>query len=287
MSELRERMIHEMQMRGFAPRTHQTYLGVVRALAKYYRIPPDQLTIPHLDRYFEHLVTERHLSPSSVYLQLNALRFFYIEVLKWPDMALNVAMPKKKQRIPALLTRAQVSALIGACDKPLERMMLLVCYGCGLRLGELVSLKVSDIDSERGTLRVCQGKGAKDRLVPLGKTLIGQLRAYWCMFRPDDWLFAGRDPGTHVCQTRIQKTFTALKKRVGITQAGGIHSLRHAYATHQLEAGMSIHRLQRAMGHTSIHTTMRYIHWLPSDQNTRGDQDLVARLEVGLESGHE
>jgi integrase len=159
-------------------------------------------------------------------------------------------------------------------------MLLTLCYGCGLRLGERVSLKVRDIDGERRRLRVEQGKGAKDRLVPLSDTRLAQLRAYWRLFRPSDWLFPGRTLAERLTETSVQKAFTQAKARAGIKKIGGIHSWRHAYATHQLEAGLPVHRLQRLLGHQAIHSTLRYVHWVPDYHEGRGAHDLIAALEV-------
>jgi integrase len=159
--------------------------------------------------------------------------------------------------------------------------MLTLCYGCGLRLSELVGLKVRDIDGERRLLRVEQGKGAKDRLVPLPETLLLQLRVYWRQYRPREWLFPGFSRRQPLSGTTIQKVFTQTKAQAGIKKIGGIHGLRHAYATHQLEAGLPVHRLQRLLGHDCIQSTLRYVHWVPDYREGQGAHDLVAALEVG------
>jgi len=179
MTPLRTKMIKAMQVRGFSVRTHESYLRAVTDLARYYHRAPDQLGIEDIRRYFEYLATERSLSGASCRLFLHGIRFLYLQVLDWPAFAVSIPMPKKAQRIPELLTRSEVGRILTACTHPKHRMMLTLCYGCGLRLSELVSLRVRDIDGERQLLRVDQGKGAKDRLVPLSDTLLEQLRAYW------------------------------------------------------------------------------------------------------------
>jgi len=279
MTPLRQRMIKAMQMRGFSPRTHASYLLAVRGLAKYTRRSPDRLQREDLRGYFEHLVTERKLAPASVRLSYNGIRFLYLRVLAWPALDLEVALPKRPQRIPGLLTRAEVAAILGTCEDPRYRTMLTLCYGCGLRLSEVLALRVADIDGERKLLRITQGKGAKDRLVPLSPTLLAQLRAYWRLYRPEDWLFAGRG-GEPLCPTSLQRAFTQAKRQAGVAKVGGIHGLRHAYATHQLEAGLPVERLQRLMGHQSIQTTQRYVHWVPDAREGDGELDLIARLGV-------
>jgi integrase/recombinase XerD len=282
MSPLRQSMITAMQMHGFSPRTHESYLAAVYDLAKFTRRSPDTLSHADLARYFEHLVVERGLAPASVRLSYNGIRFLYLQVLGWPTVNLEVALPKRPQRIPELLTRGAVGAILAACDDPRYRMMLTVCYGCGLRLSEVLALRVKDIDGERRLLRIVQGKGAKDRLVPLSPTLLDELRGYWRLYRPGDGLFTGRG-GMPLSPTALQKAFTAAKHRAGVTTVGGIHGLRHAYATHQLAGGLAVERLQRLMGHRSIQTTLRYVHWLPSASEGEGTLDLIAQL--GAEHG--
>jgi len=278
MTPLRERMIKAMRMHGFSPRTHESYLAAVSGLARFTRRSPDTLTQGDLQRYFEHLTLERQLAPASVRLAYNGIRFLYLQVLAWPAVDLEVTLPKRPQRIPALLTRGEVAAILDACDKPRYRTMLTLCYGCGLRLSEVLALRVGDIDGERRLLRIEQGKGAKDRLVPLSPTLLEALRAYWRLYRPREWLFSGRC-GEALSPTALQKAYTRAKRQAGITKPGGIHALRHAYATHQLAAGLNVERLQRLMGHSSIQTTLRYVHWLPSAREGEGALDLIAQLE--------
>jgi integrase/recombinase XerD len=277
MTPLRQRMIAAMDMRGFSPRTHESYLDAVRDLAKFTRRSPDTLEHSDLARYFEHLVRERQLAPASVRLYYCGIRFLYLQVLAWPAVELEVALPKRPQRIPELLTRAEVASVLNACADPRYRAMLAVAYGCGLRLSEILALRVKDLDGERKLLRVEQGKGAQDRLVPLSPTLLEELRAYWRLYRPQERLFAGRG-GEPLCATGLQRAYTLAKRAAGVTKDGGIHSLRHAYATHQLAAGLPVERLQRLMGHRRIQTTLRYFHWLPSDGEGEGARDLLANL---------
>ncbi len=281
MTPLRAKMIKAMQVRGFSPRTHRSYLSAVTDLARYTHRCPDELEVSDLSAYFEYLATERHLSGASCRLFLNGIRFLYLQVLEWPSFDVEIAIPKKPQRIPELLTRSEVRRILGACSNPKHRMMLELCYGCGVRVSELVSVRVSHIDSERHLLRVEQGKGAKDRLVPLSDTLVQKLRQYWRLYRPFECLFPGRTLARALGITSAQKAFTRAKVQAGINKVGGIHSLRHAYATHQLEAGLPVHRLQRLLGHQDLHSTLRYVHWVPDYREGTGEHDLIAALEVG------
>ncbi|MFQ5645119.1 MAG: tyrosine-type recombinase/integrase [Thiogranum sp.] len=279
-------MIDAMQVRGFSARTHQSYLAAVSALAQYYQRSPEQLSVPELQAYFLYLVKERGLSGASCRLYLNAIRFLYLQVLQWAAFDVRLQVPKKAQRIPELLTRAEVAQLVSAPANLKHRTLLLTCYGCGLRVSELVALKVRHIDSERHLLRVEQGKGAKDRQVILSAALLQKLRDYWRHYHPGDWLFPGRDPRTPLGIATAQKVFTAAKRRTGIDKIGGIHSLRHAYATHQLQAGLPVHQLQRLLGHQNLQSTLRYVHWVPGYHEGRSGTDLIAALEVDHDRCH-
>jgi len=161
-------------------------------------------------------------------------------------------------------------------------MMLLVCYGCGLRVSELVAIKVHHVDGERQLLRVEQGKGAKDRMVVISPVLLNHLRDYWRWCRPSHWLFPNNHhPKQHLCLTTIQKVFKISKDQAGIQKKGGIHSLRHAYATHQLENGLPVNELQRQLGHKDLHSTLHYIHWVPNYHRGKvAYSDLIGQLAV-------
>lgn len=280
MTPLRQKMITAMQMRGFSPRTHKSYLAAVTDLARYTGRSPDALERSDIQAYFEHLVSERHLSAASCRVHLHGIRFLFEQVLAWDGVEVDIATPRVPQRIPELLTRADVRAIIDACSNKKHRLMLELCYGCGLRVSELVSLRVSDIDSERQLLRIEQGKGAKDRLVPLPGTLMDKLRHYWRRYRPDEYFFYGTEPGQALVTSTIQKVFTRAKLHARVDKVGGIHSLRHAYATHQLEVGLPVHRLQHVLGHKNLSSTLRYVHWVPDYREGTGAHDLVAALEV-------
>jgi integrase/recombinase XerD len=283
MTPLRQQMIDAMRQRGFSERTHQSYLAAVRDLARYTRRSPAELGVSELEDYFKHLALERGLSGASCRLYLNGIRFLYLHVLKWPHFDVPLVVPKLAQRIPELLTRAEVGRILGACANPKHRMLLTLCYGCGLRVSELVAVRVRHIDGERRLLRVEQGKGAKDRVVILAPALLDALRRYWRRYRPVEWLFPRGEAGeSPLSVATAQKVFLRAKRQAGVQKVGGIHSLRHAYATHQLEKGLAVHHLQRLLGHGNLRSTMRYIHWVPGTGAPVGTHaDLLGALEVG------
>lgn len=282
MRPLRKQMVDAMRQRGFSARTQESYLAAVSQLSRFHRRAPDALGIGEVQAFFAHLALERGLSGASCRLYLNGVRFFYLHVLGWSHFDVPVTIPKKAQRIPELLTRAEVGRVLTASDNVKHRAVLATCYGCGLRVSELVALQVRHIDGERRALRVEQGKGAKDRMVAVSGALLERLRAYWRVYRPGKWLFPGRRPDVAIAVATAQRVFGRAKHRAGIDKAGGIHSLRHAYATHQLEAGLPVHVLQRQLGHRNIHSTLRYVHWVPSHcEGATTPRDLLGALELG------
>ena len=282
MTQLREQMIDAMTVRGFSPRTHQSYLMAVKDLARYYHRAPDQLSEDELQAYFLYLVKERHLSDASCRLYRHAIRFFYVEVLRQEAFDVKLQVPKRKQRIPELLLRTEIVRILNACATLKHRTLLLTCYGCGLRVSELVKLKLQHIDGERGLLHIEQGKGGKDRNVILPPTLLKCLRAYWRVEKPRHWLFPNaQHPKQALTVSTPQKVFQRAKQQMGVEKVGGIHSLRHAYASHQLQAGMPVQQLQYQLGHRSIQSTLRYVHWVMSSNAQEGaGRDLIAALDL-------
>ena len=260
MSELRTRMIRDMALRGFAPRTHEAYIAAVVRLAKHYHRSPDQLTNEDVQAYLAHLIQERKLSWSTCSQAAHAFRFLYHVTLGHPPADFHVPAPKQPQKLPEILSREEVWRLLAAPPHPRHRLVLTTVYAAGLRVSEAIALKVADIDADRMTIRIEQGKGAKDRYVPLAARLLQDLRAYWTSTPPQVWLFANRQGTRPIDITVAQKIYTMAKLRAGIQKQGGIHALRHAFATHLLEAGTDLHTVQRLLGHRQISTTMRYFH---------------------------
>lgn len=281
MTPLRQKMIDAMRQRGFSSRTHESYLGSVASFARFHRRALEDADADDVARYFEYLVGERVASASTCRVHLGAVRFLYEKVLDQPALIRKVVLPKRGQRLPGLLSAGEVRALISATANVKHRCLLCTCYGCGLRVSELVGLRVRNIDGERRVLRVEQGKGNKDRDVALSETSLAQLRHYWSQYRPADWLFQNEHTGKPLNVSTPQKVYNQCKDEAGIEKPGGIHALRHAYATHQLEAGMPVHQLQRALGHVSLESTMRYVHWASDHQaGSSTTADLIGELAI-------
>lgn len=279
MTSLRQITTDAMLLRGYAERTQHSYLYAIERLARYYRRNPSLLSRDEIQAYFLYVIKTRHWSPASCRLSMNAFRFLYIDVLKWKTDTFLFDLPKLHQQIPELLTQHEVANILAATTNLKQKTLLCLCYGCGLRVSELARLLVSDIDSERHLLKVTQGKGRKDRQVILPDSLITLLRKYWHQYHPHHWLFYATDIQQPISINTVQNYFRQAKLRTDISKHGGIHSLRHAYATHQITAGMPIHGLQQQMGHKDIHSTMRYLHWAPRYIEGQTN-DLIALMAV-------
>jgi len=262
MTELRNRMDEAMVLRGFSPRTRESYLACVKALAKHYWQPPDVLDGPKIQAYLLHMITEKKLAYASVNQASCAFRFLFGTVLHKPEMRLDIPMAKVPKRLPQILTRGEVSRLIDAAPTMRGRTLLAITYAAGLRLSELCALQLSDIESapERMCIKVRQGKGAQDRYTLLSPRLLEMLRRYWRDQRPRIWLFPNRLGSAPIDVNTAQRIYNAARDAAGIAPAGGIHSLRHAFATHMIEAGVDLPTVQRLLGHGHISTTMRYVH---------------------------
>jgi site-specific recombinase XerD len=234
----------------------------VRALAKYYRQPPDVLDGPRIQAYLLHLITDKKLAYASVNQASCAFRFLFGTVLRKPEMRLDIPMAKVPKRLPQILTRVEVSRLIDAAPTLRGRTLLATTYAAGLRLSEVCALQLSDIESapERMCIKVRQGKGAQDRYTLLSPRLLEMLRRYWGDRRARPWLFANATGDGPMGDQTAQRMYYAARDAAGIAAEGGIHTLRHAFATHLIEAGVDLPTVQRLLGHGYISTTMRYVH---------------------------
>lgn len=261
MGLLRERMRREMTVRKLSLRTQQSYLRSVVGLARYYKRSPDQVSEDEVRDYIVHLLEERDLSWSSVNVAIAGIRFLLIHTLHRDAVEkFRIPSPKRTGRLPEVLSRDEVSRILCAPPNIKHQTALMTAYATGVRLSELLHLRVRDVDSGRMTVRVVQGKGAKDRYVGLSPKLLDRLRLYWKEVRPQTWLFPSSARSSPLHPTSLQRVFLRSKLEANVRKEGGIHSLRHAFATHMLEAGVDLHTIQRLLGHASILTTQRYLH---------------------------
>jgi integrase/recombinase XerD len=263
MTTLRRRMLEDLQRRGLAPKTQQCYVAAVHQLAQHYRRSPDQLSEEELRQYFLFLLHEKKVAASTFRIHLYGIKFLYEMTLQRPWPVLTLVRPRKSQTLPVVLSPQEVRHLLALVEHPKARMCLRLIYACGLRLTAGTQLQVSDIDAQRMLVRVHQGKGGKDRFVPLAPRVLELVRDYWQRQRPRPWGFPARDGSAPLAPTSLQKTFKAVVRQSGIPKDASIHTLRHSYATHLLERGVSRRVIQELLGHKSPTTTARYAHLTP------------------------
>jgi len=264
MTTLRQNFIRELVIRGMSPKTVDAYVRAVAGLAQHYHQGPDQLRDEQLKEYLVYLAQERKLSASSLNVAVSGMRAFYDWVLQRPDAGLWRALPRVRKSVhrPQVLDVTEVERLLTVgCAHPKHRAFLMTVYGAGLRVGEACRLEPRHIDAARMQIRVEQGKGRKDRYTLLSPRLLQELRDYWRMFRPGQWLFpASRNPSQPMDENMGQKIYYAAVARAGLPKKGGIHCLRHSFATHLLESGVEITIVQRLLGHNALSVTANYLH---------------------------
>jgi integrase/recombinase XerD len=268
MTPLRQRLIDDLTLRGYAERTIQAYVAVVVRLTRFFRTAPDQLTEEQLRTYL--LQFTRTHAAASVTQALSGLRFFYEQTLGRQWTILDLARPPREKKLPLVLSRDEVRQVLAAVHVPAYRICLTTIYVCGLRLLEGVELRVSDIDGARSLLHIHHGKGGMDRIVPLPPAALTMLRDYWRTHRNPHWLFPAPPPRGSIARrerasgpmhpTTLQRAFTHAVAASGVPKRAHVHTLRHSYATHLLEAGVSLLVIQQYLGHSHPSTTALYAH---------------------------
>ena len=260
MTASRQRMIDQMQRRNLTAATQRSYIFWVHELAKYYHQSPDQLGPDEVERFQRYLIQDRRLSGDAIQQATSALRFFYYQVqhVDWPIERLN--HPRRAHRLPVVLSRAEVDHFFQFVPTLTWRAALMTCYGTGLRVSDVVRLKVSGIGASRGLMRVEQGKGQQDRYVPLPARLREVPRDYWRALRPPEkqWLFPSPRRGRHISQTAFQQACRDACRQARLPKRVTPHALRHAFATHLREDGTNLRVMQMLLGHRRIHSTARY-----------------------------
>ena len=279
MTPLRRRMVEDMQLRGLSEKTREAYVRAVRQLAEHYGRSPDDVSEEELRQYFLYLRNEKHAAPSTFTIAPCGIKFFYEHTLNRQWRTLDLVRPPREKKLPVVLSVAEVLRILGCLHHPRYRACLTTIYSCGLRLQEGVHLQVRDIDSDRMMVHVRQAKGGKDRYVPLPVPTLKMLRQHWSTHRHPRWLFptsirmdlppcAAIRP-IHV--SSVQKAFKAALRESGVQKPATVHTLRHSYATHLLEAGVNLRIIQAYLGHSSPKTTALYTHL------TRRAENLAAK----------
>jgi len=281
MTPLRKKMIDDMKVRRLSLKTQGLYVSAVAGLAKHYNQSPDLLDKDKIQAYLLYLMEDRELAWSTCNVAVAGMRFFYTQTLGWDSMRLGIPPMKTQKKLPEIFSFDEIERLLKCASNLKNRAVLMTTYAAGLRVSEVVSLQLSDIDSKRMTIRVRQGKGNKDRYTILSERLLAELRAYYREYKPPFWLFYGTYTNEQMSIGTAQTVYYNTKDRAGIKKEGGIHTLRHCFATHLLEAGVDLRTIQSLMGHTSIITTMGYLR-VTSKQlaATRSPLDLIETPDI-------
>jgi site-specific recombinase XerD len=267
--------MEDMQLRGLSKKTQQAYITAVRQLAKYYHKSPDLVTEEELRQYFLYLKNEKQAARSTCTIAICALKLLYEQTLQqqWPT--LELVRPPQIYQLPVILSRQEVSRLLSCLQRPHYRACLSAIYSCGLRVGEGTRLQVADIDSDRRVLHVRNGKGARDRYLPLPQRTLELLRQHWATHRHPVWLFPGRGLRGRIIPNApkplsvrgVELAFQAALQESGIHKPATVHTLRHSWATHLLEAGVNLRLIQIYLGHNSPRTTALYTHLTCKSEN--------------------
>lgn len=268
LTPLRQRMLEDLQLHGLSAKTQELYVRAVRQLAEHYGKSPDLLTEAELRAYFVYLQQDKQVAPRTFTVVLCALKFFYEKTLNRRWSILNLARAPREQALPEVLSISEVHQILACLEEPRYRACLGTIYACGLRVDEGVHLQVHDIDGERQLVHIRQGKGSRDRYVPLPQALLDHLRGYWQTHRHALWLFPARPARgatwssvtTPITVRSVQRAFHAAVQASGVHKAATVHTLRHSYATHLLEAGVNLRLIQAYLGHRSAQSTSLYTH---------------------------
>jgi site-specific recombinase XerD len=257
-------MLEELQRRNYAQSTVKGYLRIVRNFAEYFHQPPDKLGPDHLRQFQAHLFQDRKLDPGTVQQYVAALRFFFVKTLKRFYLVEHIPMPKRHRKLPEILTPDEVARLIDSASNLYHRTMLMTLYSTGMRRAEMCRLKVSDVDSKRMVIHIRQGKGGRDRDVPLSAKLLEEFRVYWRWMKPKTYLFPGTVKNWRAdVPVTTKAPWAACREvaaRAGITKHVSPHTLRHSYASHLLEAGADLRTIQILLGHAKLEHTLVYLH---------------------------
>jgi integrase/recombinase XerD len=253
-------MLQEMQIRNYSERTIVSYVHCIERLSFHYKTPPDLLSLDQIKSYIHYCVVERNESTSTLNQIISAVRILYADVLQRAWEPIKLKRPRKEKQLPVVLSIHEVSLLIDSVKNVKHRLILITAYSAGLRINEVRSLRITDIDSDRMQIRVKNGKGKKDRFTLLSSKTLEQLRTYYKLFRPKKYLFEGYRPSEPIHVRTIGHIFHRALRSSGITKVVTFHSLRHSFATHLLEQGTNLRLIQQLLGHNSLRTTSVYLH---------------------------
>jgi integrase/recombinase XerD len=276
MGKLHDQMSEDLVLKAYSPYTQRAYLRCARHFAKHYMRSPEEMGAQEVRDFLLHLVRDRKASPATLDMYVNALKFLYNITLKRPEAVEGISHPKRPKTLPVILSPEEVLRIFAAIRSVKHKAIIATAYAAGLRISEVCGLRLADIDSQRKRIHVRSGKGKKDRYVMLGESLLDLLRQYYQKARPQgEYLFPGYNPQRPICTTAVSQVLRKVVRQTGLTKKVSMHTLRHCFATHLLEAGTDIRILQVLLGHSSIRTTLRYTHI-----TDRLVQKLVSPLDI-------
>ena len=259
--EVLEKVKFDITLRGLSKNTQDEYYTKAKQFQDFYDKPATELNVEDIQKYLYYLLTEKGLSSGTINTYNSGLRFLYNVTLDIPINLNKIPCHRKQRKFPDILTRNEIVSLFNVCDNLRDKCMLMTMYGAGLRLSELASLKVCNIDSQKMQILIRNGKGGKDRFAILSQSNLDILRKYYREYRPKEWLFYSRNnTGTHITSRATQDIFNKYKSIAGITKKVTAHTLRHSFATHLLESGVTIFHIKQLLGHSDISTTCFYLH---------------------------
>lgn len=261
MGKLHDRMKGDLLLKGYSPHTQSAYLRCARHFASHYMRSPEEMGEKEIRDFLLHLIRDRNASPATLHMYVNALKFLYNITLKRPEEVKEISHPKRPKTLPVILSPKEVLRVFAAIRSVKHKAIIATAYAAGLRISEVCGLRIADIDSQRMRIHVRSGKGKKDRYVMLGETLLTLLRQYYQKARPQgEYLFPGYKPHRPICTAAVNQVMRKVVRQAGLSKKVTMHTLRHCFATHLMEAGTDIRILQVLLGHSSIRTTLRYTH---------------------------
>ena len=261
MGKLHDQMEGDLILKAYSPHTKRAYLRGVQQFVRHYMRSPEEMGETEVRNFLLYLVRDRQASPATQDMYVKALKFLYAVTLKRPEVVKDIPHPKRPKTLPVILSPEEVLRVFAAIRAVKYKAIIATAYAAGLRISEVCALQVSDIDSQRMRIHVRSGKGKKDRYVMLGESLLALLRQYYQAVRPKgEYLFPGQKPQRHISATAVSLVLRKVIREAGLSKKVTMHTLRHCFATHLLEAGTDIRILQVLLGHSSIRTTLRYTH---------------------------
>lgn len=251
----------QLVLKSYSPSTIRTYTNEFRHfLQTIGKVPADNFTIPRIKNYLQYCFEKLKLSENTLHSRINALKFYYESVLHKDKFFWEIPRPKKPSLLPKVISKEKIALLINSIENTKHKTIIMLTYACGLRVSEVVSLRIKHVDGERKTLFIEKAKGKKDRILSLSPNMLIMLREYYKQYRPKDYLFEGQFENKHLAERSIQQVLEKAKRKAGIIQDGSMHMLRHSFATHLLDKGIDVVFIQKLLGHNDLKTTLRYLH---------------------------